>query len=151
MTTVRIATPTDLPALVVLLSELFSIEVDFSPDTAKQRRGLELLLDAGERACVLVAEEAGQVVGMVTAQILISTAEGADVALIEDMVVTQSARGRGIGQRLLAEIESWCAERGLARLQLLADRQNTPASEFYQRCGWLPTQMVAWRKFPPST
>jgi ribosomal protein S18 acetylase RimI-like enzyme len=148
---IRSATRTDIPALLELLGELFSIEVDFTPDSAKQERGLKMLLDRGEQACVLVAIESGRVVGMITAQVLVSTAEGADVALIEDLVVTQAARGRGIGHNLLGAMQEWCADRGLARMQLLADQHNTPAQEFYRRQRWAETQLVAWRKYSDRT
>ena len=148
---IRPATPADIPPMVELLRELFSIEVDFTPEPSKQRSGLELLLRCGDRACVLVAEQAGRVVGMVTAQVVVSTAEGADVAWIEDLVVTEEARGQGLGRELLATVERWCVERGLQRMQLLADRENAPALEFYRRQGWQTTQMFAWRKYPRKT
>ena len=41
---IRPATPADIPPMVELLRELFSIEVDFTPEPSKQRSGLELLL-----------------------------------------------------------------------------------------------------------
>ncbi len=148
---VRAATRSDIPALVELLGELFRIESDFTPEPAKQQLGLTLLLDRDDQACVLVAEESGCVVGMVTAQVLISTAQGAEVALVEDLVVTETARGCGIGRQLIAALEQWCSRRGLTRMQLLADRHNTPALEFYRRQHWSETQLAAWRKYPEQT
>jgi len=35
----------DVPALASLLAELFAIEVDFQPDSHRQRKGLALLLE----------------------------------------------------------------------------------------------------------
>jgi hypothetical protein len=73
---------------MMLLNELFSREADFDVDEKCQHRGLKLMLDGcGNHRCVKVADVAGAVVGMCTAQILISTAKGGLVALIEDMVV----------------------------------------------------------------
>ncbi len=143
---VRSATPADLEQLVRLLGVLFSIEADFQPEPERQRRGLELMLVAPERRCVLVAEEAGAVVGMVTAQLLVSTAEGAPSALVEDMVVDEAARGRGVGRRLIQALEAWARARGATRLQLLADRDNHSALRFYERMGWRATQLVCWRR-----
>jgi GNAT superfamily N-acetyltransferase len=146
---VREARPGDLDDLVRLLGLLFSIEADFRPDPARQRRGLALMLaDPGQRA-VLVAERAGRVRGMVTAQLVVSTAEGGPSALVEDMVVEEAERGRGRGRLLLSAIEAWAAERGATRLQLLADRENAPALAFYGRLGWAPTQLVCWRRAAP--
>jgi GNAT superfamily N-acetyltransferase len=143
---VRAARPGDLEAMVRLLGELFSIEADFQPDAARQRRGLALLLEDPTRCALLVAERAGVVVGMVTAQLVVSTAEGAPSALVEDMVVAARERGHGVGGALLRAVEGWAAARGATRLQLLADRDNAPALAFYGRMGWRPTALVCWRR-----
>jgi GNAT superfamily N-acetyltransferase len=144
--TIRSATPDDLDALVRLLGVLFSIEADFRPDAERQRRGLALLLAAPSRAAVFVAERAGTVVAMVTAQLVVSTAEGGVSALVEDMVVVERERRRGVGRILLGAAEAWAAQRGATRLQLLADRENAPALRFYERMGWRPTQLVCLRR-----
>jgi len=143
---IRSATPGDVEALVRLLGVLFSIEADFTPDVERQRRGLAMLLAAPERAAVLVAERGGAVAGMVTAQLVVSTAEGGPSALVEDMVVEASERRHGVGRALLAAAEAWAAERGATRLQLLADRENAPALRFYERLGWRWTQLVCLRR-----
>ena len=64
--------------MVVLLSQLFSIEEDFTPDAEKQRRGLNLLLTSNV-ARPFVPQVAGQIVGTVSLQIVVSTAEGGPV------------------------------------------------------------------------
>jgi GNAT superfamily N-acetyltransferase len=145
---VRPAEAADLPALIDLLGQLFSIERDFQPDPDAQRRGLELFLRAPERAVLMTVwcEEAG-VIGMASAQLVISTARGALSAWVEDVIVRPEYRGQGLGRRLLAAVREWAEERGARRLQLLADRDNAPALEFYRRLGWQPTQLFAWRVF----
>jgi len=143
---IRRATSRDLDALVRLLGVLFSIEADFAPYVERQRRGLAMLLATPERAAVLVAERAGAVAGMVTAQLVVSTAEGGPSALVEDMVVEANERRHGVGRALLAAAEAWAAERGATRLQLLADRENAPALRFYERLGWRWTQLVCLRR-----
>lgn len=143
---IRSAARSDLDALVSLLGVLFSIEADFRPDPERQRRGLLRALTDPDRAGVLVAERAGAVIGMVTAQLVVSTAEGGASAWIEDMVVAAPERGRGVGRRLLEAIEAWATARGASRLQLLADRDNAPALAFYARLGWSPTRLVCLRR-----
>jgi hypothetical protein len=46
-------------------------------------------------------------------------------------------------------VAAWAADRGLTRLQLLADRQNRPAMAFYRRTGWQTTQLVCLRQLSP--
>jgi GNAT superfamily N-acetyltransferase len=143
---IRNATAADLDALVRLLGVLFSIEADFRPDPARQRRGLERMLEDPERRAVLVAERGGAVIGMATAQLVISTAEGAPSAVVEDVVIEPAERGRGAGRALLEAIEAWARSRGATRMQLLADRENVAALRFYERMGWRSTQLVCLRR-----
>ena len=145
-TRIRHAVRADLGPLVRLLGVLFSIEADFRPDPRRQRRGLALMLGDPERRAVLVAERAGEVLGMVTVQLVVSTAEGAPSGLLEDMVVEERARGEGLGARLLRAAERWAFARGATRLQLLADRENRPALRFYRRLGWAGTKLVCLRR-----
>jgi GNAT superfamily N-acetyltransferase len=145
-TVIRPARAGDIPVLCRLLERLFSIERDFVVDPVRQQRGLELLLEQGEAAGLFVAERDGVVIGMCSAQVLISTAEGGAVAVVEDVVVDEAWRGHRIGTRLLEAVEQWARGRGLRRLQLLADRTNEPALAFYARLEWQGTRMTALQK-----
>ncbi len=139
------ATAHDLDALGGLLQQLFAIEADFHFDVAKTGRALQQLID-DNRACVLVAREDDKVIGMCTAQLVISTAEGAYSAWVEDVVIDSQHRGKGLGKQLLNVLEEWAKGQGATRLQLLADMQNEPALEFYRHNGWQQLQLQAWRK-----
>jgi GNAT superfamily N-acetyltransferase len=145
--TIRSARATDIEELAGLLGQLFLLEADFAVDAAKQGAGLRLLLDRpGAFVAVAETETGGAVVGMCTVQTLISTAEGGPVGLVEDLVVHQAWRGRGVGARLLRAVEEWSARRGLRRLQLLADRENAAALRFYAYRGWRATQLMALKR-----
>lgn len=143
---VRAAQPDDLDRLVSLLAALFAIEEDFVFDEPRQRRGLVMMLE-NERSCVLVAEAEGQVVGMCSGQLLVSTAEGGLSLLVEDVVVAEQWRGRGVGCLLLAAINDWARANKVSRLQLLADRNNIPALDFYRSLGWQITELICLRTF----
>ncbi len=144
---VRPANEADIESLVRLLGELFAIEQDFRPDRERQRRGLALMLAERRACCVLVAEHGGAVVGMATAQLVISTAQGAPSAWIEDVVVARAARGRGVGRRLIEAVVERAGELGATRCQLLADRENVPALGFYAHLGWSRTQLICLRRY----
>jgi len=141
----RAAEGRDVPRLVALIGELFAIETAFTVDPARQERGLRALL-AAPYARVLVAEGKGQIVGLCSVQLAVSTAEGALSGLIEDVVVDRAWRGKGIGRALLDEAEAWARGQGAARVQLLADQRNAPALEFYKGRGWTLTPMVCLNK-----
>jgi len=142
----RSAEPADLDSLVSLLAALFVIEEDFVFDEPKQRRGLSLMLE-NEHGCVLVAEAEGRVIGMCSGQLLVSTAEGGLSLLVEDVVVDERWRGRGVGRLLMAAISDWAKAHKVSRLQLLADRNNVPALDFYRSLGWQTTELICLRTF----
>lgn len=144
---IRRAVADDIPQMCDLLTELFSIEADFGVDRDRQARGLQLLLEEEDRSLVLVAAAGNNVVGMCSVQTLISTSEGSPVGLVEDVVVRDGFRGKGVGTSLLEKIFAWCEENGMTRVQLLADRDNQEALYFYTTHKWTYTNMVCMRKF----
>jgi GNAT superfamily N-acetyltransferase len=144
--TIRTAAAADLEALVRLLGALFALEPDFPVHPHRQRRGLELMLAEPSRRVVLVAARGAEVVGMVTAQLLVSTSEGGLSAWVEDLVVDARERGAGVGRALLAAVEREAMALGATRLQLLVDRENAPALGFYARVGWASTRLLCLRR-----
>lgn len=148
--TLREARSTDLDALVELLGLLFTLEADFAADARRQRDGLLQMLEGAKSRLVLVADTAGVVVGMATAQVVVSTAEGGPALLVEDVVVRPESRGQGIGKALLSRIEAWGLRLGATRLQLLADQGNAPSHAFYRACGFEPTNLVCLRRTLPQ-
>lgn len=142
---IRPAKHEDLDGLVGLLSALFSLEDDFVADEDKQRRGLELMLNNGRGRILTACAADGTVVGMCSGQLTISTAEGGPAVLVEDVAVHEDWRGQGIGEQLLNEISKWAQRNRAGRLQLLADRDNRPALDFYAHLGWQETNLVCLR------
>lgn len=141
---IRPAKEADVDAMSQLLSQLFSIETDFTPDDEKQSRGLKLLLDTIS-SHIVVAQKHDRVVGMASVQILVSTAEGGYVGQVEDVVVDAEHRGKGVGRALLDYLLKWKRDNGLSRLQLAADIDNSAALEFYVGKGWKQTGLVVLR------
>ena len=128
-----------------LLHQLFAIEADFTPDYDTQVKGLELLLHRPS-AGIFVADLDGQVVGMCTVQVLVSTAMGQEVGAVEDVIIDVGHRGKSIGSALMRTVEAWAEEKRLGRLQLGADKNNGPALCFYRQQGWKHTNLIGWMK-----
>lgn len=143
---VDFATHDDLPAMADLLYDLFTLESDFQPERAKQLRGLQLILDTPALGRLFVLRVAGKVAGMANALITVSTAQGAPVLLLEDVIVGRAYRGGGHGRRLVDHVCAWARAQGMARVTLLADQDNAPALAFYARLGFEPSAMVVRRK-----
>jgi GNAT superfamily N-acetyltransferase len=143
---IRPARAADIPSLVGLLALLFTLEADFEVDADCQRRGLDMLI-AHPLSRIMVAEGDGRVVGMCSGQLTISTAEGGYALLLEDLVVDDDSRGRGVGRRLLDAVAGWAAGYGAVRMQLLADRGNDRALDFYHHLGWRSTGLFCLRRY----
>lgn len=152
---IRVASDADLEAMVALLAQLFSIETDFSIDASKQRKALQLLLQAQAsstqdnvpRAQLFVAEQQGKLIGMCSCQVTVSTAEGSYSGWVEDVIIDAAHRHQGAGQALMEYLQQWARQHGLSRLQLLADSANPPALNFYAKQNWNRSQMQALRKY----
>jgi GNAT superfamily N-acetyltransferase len=140
------ATETDLPAMADLLYELFTLESDFQPERAKQIAGLKLILDTPAIGKLFVLRVDGEVAGMANALITVSTAQGSRVLLLEDVIVGARHRGGGLGRQLVEHICTWARDQGMARVTLLADKDNALALAFYERLGFLPSAMRVLRK-----
>ncbi len=138
----------DVPALVQLLNDLFSIEQDFKPDEPRQTAGLSLIIQNPSHAIIKVARNKnGDVIGMVSAQLVISSSQGTNSAWIEDMVVNEQYRAQGIGKQLLSSVLEWAKEKGATRAQLLVDLDNEPAIAYYEHLGWQTSRMGMRRLF----
>ena len=138
--TIENAGEEDLEEMAHLLSILFSIEQDFEVDYDKQLAGITKLYHSQGKE-LLVAKHEGQVVGMVTMQRLISSAEGDYVGQIEDLVVKEDYRKMGVGSRLINKMRAIAQEYGYKRIQLAADEANANALRFYTRRGFHQTHL----------
>jgi GNAT superfamily N-acetyltransferase len=142
---VEIATVADIVVLSDLLSVLFAQEMEFTPNTEAQQKGLARVISDPRVGTVLVAREGDHIVGMVNLLFTVSTALGERVALLEDMVLFPEVRGRGVGTKLLSEAISFARERGCKRITLLTDGSNESAQRFYAKQGFVVSGMVPMR------
>jgi len=95
------ATKDDINELCKLLTALFSQEIEFSPNEMCQINGLTQILDNARIGEILVCKYQGKIIAMVSLLYSVSTALGAKVATLEDMIVDVEYRGQGVGDRLL--------------------------------------------------
>lgn len=78
----------------------------------------------------LVAEEDEQIIGAV-----IGGYDGRR-GLIYHLAVAASYRGRGIGSRLMDEVESRLRAKGCLRCYLLVTTNNPEGMQYYEKHGW---------------
>jgi len=81
-----------------------------------------------------VAESDGTIVGMALFYNRFSTWDGPSMHL-EDLIVTEKFRGKGIGKALYDKVLAYALEKGIKRVEWVVLDWNTPAIEFYKSTG----------------
>jgi GNAT superfamily N-acetyltransferase len=113
-----------------------------------ERLGHEVVLDESQvreylfgprrYAEVLLAEEAGEIVGFALFFHNFSTFLGRPGIYLEDLFVTPEHRGQGHGKALLRALARLALERGCGRLEWSVLDWNETAIEFYRSLGAEP-------------
>ena len=99
-----------------------------------ERRFGEILADPRQET--LVAEADGEVVGTLVVAILPNLAHGgAPYAVVENVVVDEARRGRGVGTALMRAAVEKARLAGAYKLTLSANLSRRRAHEFYRRLG----------------
>ncbi len=143
MTTTRPARPEDVPALHGLVLDLARYEREPDAVEASTADLHEVLFGAGvdgtPRVHCLVAETDGPdgpvVGGMAVWFVSYSTWRGRHGIWLEDLVVREDLRGRGLGRALLSGLAAECVRRGWARLEWSVLDWNASAIGFYRSLG----------------
>ena len=153
--TVREAVLKDAEALYYLARDLADALGDQRPrpDAVRARLG-EFLKEP--RARVLVAEGEDGVVGAASIWIKPDLAHGDAVIEVPMLVVSGSARRRGVGKLLIQEIQSIAADENAALIELVATKENDVARAFYRSLGFVETDHIALEfigdvQSPPDT
>ncbi len=81
-----------------------------------------------------VAETEGIIAGMALFYNRFSTWDGPSIHL-EDLIVTEKFRGRGIGKALYDKVLKDALQKGIKRVEWVVLDWNTPAVDFYKRTG----------------
>ncbi len=97
---------------------------------------------------IFVAEQEGRVVGYVYAGLEpMSWKElRGPAGFIHDVVVAESARGLGIGTRLMEVAATWLEDAGAPRVMLWTADKNHPARRLFERIGFRATMIEMTRE-----
>jgi GNAT superfamily N-acetyltransferase len=146
---VRAATPDDVPIVVSLIKELADYEREPDAATATDVDIHSALFGDNPKAFCHVAELDGEVVGFALWFLNFSTWVGRHGIYLEDLFVRPSARGSGLGKALLTTLVDIAGERGYGRVEWAVLDWNDPAQGFYRSLGAAPMDgWTTWRLIP---
>jgi GNAT superfamily N-acetyltransferase len=136
--TIRPVTVADAAA-VAELSEQLGYPVAVAAVAARLAR----LADREDQVVFAALDEHGRVAGWIhgAAQDLVEAERRCEIL---GLVVDQRQRRAGLGRRLVVEVESWAAERGLGEMSVRSNLARAESHAFYQALGYrrVKTQQV---------
>jgi GNAT superfamily N-acetyltransferase len=136
--TIRLAGPGDEEPIVRLVREMAEGESDTSPiDDQYVRHFLGSPVSGA-----LLAEDDGEVVGLLSYALTPGLYHAADSGLIELLLVTASRRGEGIGRRLVETALNVFREGGCAEASVSTGGENEAAQSIYRRAGLTESSLL---------
>lgn len=142
-TSVRPATPEDVPQILAFIRGLAAYEREPDAVTATEAGLLEHGFGPNPFYFCLIAEHDNQPAGFAFYFFNYSTWVGRPGLYLEDLFVEPQFRGLGIGKALLKRVAAIAVEKGCPRLQWEVLDWNTPAIDFYRAMG--AEFLDAWR------
>jgi GNAT superfamily N-acetyltransferase len=135
---IRPATPDDVPTIARLIRELAEYERLVDRCVFQESDLRDYLFGEKKYAEVLLAEDAGSVVGFALFFHNYSTFRGKPGIYLEDLFVEPAHRGKGHGKALLVALAKLAVERDCARVEWSVLNWNTPSIDFYKALGATP-------------
>lgn len=132
---IRPALPSDVPGIWALVLELARFERLERQATGSGESLTADLFGERPKAEALVAVEGGQIVGYSLFFPTYSTFRTRQGLWMEDLYVSPSHRGRGIGKALFLAVVQTAQDRGCARCEWSVLNWNRSAIEFYEAHG----------------
>jgi len=134
--TVRAATRADEARVLDLVEELFDPPAVRPPDYTRERgaAGFRAAL-ARPDADVLLAFDGERLVGLSSVYVDLVSIRFGPRCWLQDLVVAATARGAGVGRRLLDASAAWARDRGCTHLELTSAGVREDTHRFYMAAG----------------
>lgn len=141
---IREARLEDIPAIATLLQALIAMHDKAPPVVRRLASNVEYVLQSPD-TWYFVAETDDALVGMLQVNQRYSTWDDGHYGYIEDFIVAEGWRGRGVGVQLLAHVEAQARTRAWVRLDLDVRAMND-AVRLYERAGYRKTDYLIYRR-----
>jgi GNAT superfamily N-acetyltransferase len=132
------ARPEHAGIVIAMMRALEQADPDATPFDEQRRRLIfdQFVRDSPYgRAWLIVEGE--QPIGYVVLTISFSFEYRGCDAYIDELYIAEERRGRGIGRRAVAFVETMARDLGVNAMHLEVSRANTPALELYRRIGYV--------------
>jgi GNAT superfamily N-acetyltransferase len=89
---------------------------------------------------IFVAEEDGELLGLLSFFVLPNVRHGYHRGHVEDFFVSERARRKGVGTRLFEFMKEYCKKNGIRVVKLDSGNELAGAHEFYEKQGGKTTE-----------
>ncbi len=142
--TVRLARPDDAEDVARLLVAFRDWYGKDEPSHASFLASVRHIMDSGAGEYLLGGDPA---TGVAQLRFRHSVWTGTDDCWLEDLFVTEDARGTGLGRALLGAAVERATSRGCKRIELDVDEGNDPARALYESAGFYSSKRPGERVF----
>lgn len=143
---IRRALPLDAPCIASLYAELVrNPAVAVLPERIAQ-------ISRDENTALFVCEHQGAVCGTALVSLCADVMfQSQPFAVVENIVVSSSARSQGVGTLLLRQIEAFCLANDCSKIMLLSSIDREHAHRFFERAGFVGSSKRGFIKYRTST
>jgi GNAT superfamily N-acetyltransferase len=131
---IRPARGSEIDAVMAMFEWLFE-PPGYTPrwwDDTRARRALAEAVEAGTSAVLVAEDDAGGLVGLISAYLDLHSIRFGLRCWVEDLAVDPSRRSEGIGRALLEAAMDWARDRGATHLELDTGLAREDARRFYE-------------------
>ncbi|TWO32274.1 GNAT family N-acetyltransferase [Seonamhaeicola sediminis] len=115
-----------------------------SSSSLPSKKDLETIINSNNTK-LFVAEEGNNIIGTLT--LVFNKIPTGEKAWIEDVVVSESARGKGVGKRLTQFALDYALEKGISKIDLTSSPERFAANKLYQKLGFQKRATNVYRYF----
>lgn len=142
--TIRAPEAVDMEALADLMTQL-----GYETRTSEMEMRMEAI-SANKNYATFVAVSGGKVCGMIGTATRYTYEHNSPSAAILALIVSETMRGRGVGEALIAAAENDLAKKNIRRLAVYTHFRRARAHEFYERLGYTKNGFRLIKELPMS-
>ncbi|HXG66158.1 MAG TPA: GNAT family N-acetyltransferase [Blastocatellia bacterium] len=137
----RLAGQADMALVLELMREFYEYESREFSFTSTLNEGVaraalaQLFANPSLGRVWLIGHEK-EAIGYVALTFCFSLEFGGPAAVVDELYVRESHRGRGVGMKTLQFVEDFCRSQGIRMLALEVDRANMVAQKLYAKAGY---------------
>jgi len=135
---IRTAKLTDFKEIIALLDEATraidrngKLSQSFNPRLISRKKIFFNCLKGNGK--IFVAEYHSKVVGMLNLQVVNNIRYGMQRGHIEEIVVKEELRGKGIGTQLIKYTNRWCKKRGIKVIKVFSRKSLSRVQNFFRK------------------